>query len=133
MNKNNNESVRKQSESFKKYCETHSGLRLGTTQSEETKNKISYSMKKFLVNNPDMIPYKRNHSSKESYPEKYFNEIFKLEGLDLVYHVQVGLYQLDFCNEPKKIDVEIDGEQHYVDDRIVEHDKLRNANLEKEG
>lgn len=29
--------------------------------------------------------------------------------------------------------LEIDSEQHYVDERIIEHDKIRTANLECEG
>lgn len=33
----------------------------------------------------------------------------------------------------KKIDIEIDGEQHYVDSKMVEHDKIRNATLEEAG
>ena len=31
-------------------------------------------MKKYLMENPDKVPYLLNHSSKESYPEKYFTE-----------------------------------------------------------
>lgn len=40
------------------------------TLSEETKKKISKSRKKFLDENPHMVPYLLNHSSKMSYPEK---------------------------------------------------------------
>ena len=46
---------------------------------EETKNKLSEIRKKYLLENPDKVPYLLNHSSKESYPEKYFTEVFKNE------------------------------------------------------
>ena len=58
--------VRNKSESTKisknKYPQRHS---------EETKKKISEIRKKYLSENPDKVPYKLNHSSTESYPEKY--------------------------------------------------------------
>jgi very-short-patch-repair endonuclease len=43
------------------------------------------------------------------------------------------LYELDFCIVDKKIDIEIDGEQHYVDERIEKSDINRNKFLEKLG
>jgi very-short-patch-repair endonuclease len=101
--------------------------------SEETKKKISEIRKKYLQENPDKVPYKLNHSSKESYPEKYFTEVFKNEGIEVVKSFYIGLYELDFCIPNKKIDIEIDGNQHYYDEKIVESDKRRNKFLEDEG
>jgi very-short-patch-repair endonuclease len=101
--------------------------------SEETKKKISESRKKYLQENPDKVPYKLNHSSKESYPEKYFTEVFKNEGIVVVKSFYIGLYELDFCIPDKKIDIEIDGSQHYYDEKIVESDKRRNKFLEDDG
>ena len=101
--------------------------------SEETKNKISESRKKYLKENPDKVPYKLNHSSKESYPEKYFNELFLNENIKVERYYYIGLYELDFCIPDKKIDIEIDGEQHYVDERIEKSDINRNEFLEKLG
>ena len=43
--------------------------------SEEIKQKVSQTMKKFCKEHPDRVPYVLNHSSKESYPEKYFREL----------------------------------------------------------
>ena len=98
--------------------------------SEETKKKISTARKKYLEENPDKVPYLLNHYSiKNSYPEEYFLDLFKKEGIDLKHHLQVGLYQLDFYNKDKMIDVEIDGEQHHLDERIVESDVRRNNYL----
>lgn len=99
----------------------------------ETKNKISKSRKKYLQENPDKVPYKLNHSSKESYPEKYFNELFINENIKVERYYYIGLYELDFCIVDKKIDIEIDGEQHYVDERIKKSDINRNKFLENLG
>lgn len=101
--------------------------------SEETKKKLSEIRIKFLKQNPDKVPYKLNHSSKESYPEKYFTELFENEGFGVSKKLQIGLYELDFYIPNKKIDIEIDGSQHYTDSKIVESDKRRTAFLESEG
>jgi len=44
--------------------------------SQETKEKISEIRKAFLKENPDKVPYRLNHSSRESYPEKIFREAY---------------------------------------------------------
>ncbi len=103
-------------------------------KTDETKKKISESRKKYLEENPDKVPYLLNHYSKgPSYPEKYFMEVFDNEQIDLKYHKQIKYYQLDFYNEGKKVDVEIDGEQHYLDGRITKSDEKRNQYLEDLG
>ena len=99
----------------------------GRNHSEETKKKLSETMKKKIADGSFIVPYKRNHSSKVSYPEKYFQEVFK--ELPVKYNYQVGLYQLDFAIPEKMVYIEIDGEQHFVDKRIVEHDKERTEKL----
>ena len=80
-----------------------------------------------------MVPYIRNHSSKESYPEEYFTELFNRENIKLIKQFAVGSYHLDFCDPNKKIDVEIDGDQHYPDAKIINHDRIRNKFLENNG
>lgn len=127
------ERVRKQSQTLKKWHETHESSLTGRKHTDEEKLKIGVGVKDFLVKHPDMVPYLRNHSSVESYPEKYFKELFTLEGLHLVYHYRIHTYELDFCDIDKKIDIEIDGEQHYVDARIIESDKRRNEYLKALG
>ena len=107
--------------------------RPGRKQTEETKRKISLARKQYLIAHPDKIPYLLNHSSKASYPELYFQKTFKEEHIDLLYHHRVGLYELDFCSIGNKIDIEIDGEQHYYDPRIVKHDIERTKKLESLG
>lgn len=105
----------------------------GKTLSESTKNLISEARKKYLKDNPDKIPYLLNHSHKESYPEKYFKSIFEKEGIEFVKEYRVGTYHLDFAILEYKIDIEIDGDQHYLDKKIIESDLKRNNFLEENG
>jgi very-short-patch-repair endonuclease len=101
--------------------------------SEDTKNKISNGMKKFLMNHPDKVPYLLNHYSKgPSYPELYFDNIFK-DNFKYDKYVQIGLYHIDFAIIDKKIAIEIDGEQHYLDKRIVISDKNKDNLLLENG
>lgn len=101
---------------------------------KETKEKISRSRKKYLEDNPEMVPYLLNHYSKgPSYPERYFKEVFEKENILLEQYKQIKYYQLDFYNDEKKIAIEIDGDQHYTDERIKESDKRKDKYLENEG
>lgn len=99
--------------------------------SAETKAKLSNIRIEYLSANPDKVPYRMNHSSKISYPELYFRECFA--NTVIVAEHRVGRYSLDFANVDKKIYFEVDGEQHYVDPRIIENDKRRTLFLSEEG
>ena len=107
--------------------------KVGRPHSQETKDKISIARKKYLMDNPDKVPYLLNHSRKESYPEKYFTEVFLKEEINVVKCYRVSLYELDFSIPDRKIDIEIDGSQHYLDKKIVESDKRRTEYLESNG
>lgn len=95
------------------------------THSEETKNKISIIRKKFLEENPDKIPYKINHKSRgETYPEQYFRDWLEKENIPFQQEYKFKLYSFDFLvNE--RVDLEIDGDQHKLDERIINHDIKR--------
>lgn len=99
----------------------------------ETKNKISQIRKEFLKNNPDKVPYKLYHSSKESYPEKYFAEVFEKENIKVERYTPISYYELDFCIPDKRINIEIDGDQHYLDNKVKNSDNNRNSYLENNG
>lgn len=102
--------------------------------SKETKKKISKSRKKFIIENPEMAPYKMNHYSKgPSYPEKYFADLFEKENIVLERYYQIHLYELDFANVKSKVDIEIDGSQHRYDPRIVKSDRKRDNYLASKG
>lgn len=102
--------------------------------SEQTKLLLSSKRKEYLKINPDKVPYKLNHYSKRtSYAEKYFIEVFEKEKINLLHHLQVGVYELDFYNQEQKIYLEVDGDQHYLDKRIYESDHKRNQYLFEQG
>ena len=92
--------------------------------SDKTKQKLSEIRKQFLLEHPEKVPYLLNHSSSSSYPEKYFQECFS-DASNITEQYKVSRYKLDFANVAEKIYFEVDGEQHYVDPRIVEHDCRR--------
>lgn len=97
---------------------------------EEHKQKISKVRREYLKNNPDKVPYKLNHYSKRtSYAEKYFIDLIEKEKIDLKHHKNINVYELDFYNEEKMFYFEVDGDQHYLDKRIIESDKRRNEYL----
>ena len=106
---------------------------LGRKHTEETKEKISRARKDFLSQHPEKVPYVLNHSSSTSYPEHYFIELFTKENIDLVYHHRISKYELDFCDLDRKIDIEIDGDQHYLDKRIRQSDIERDNYLQSLG
>jgi very-short-patch-repair endonuclease len=100
----------------------------------ESRLKISNARIKFLQENPDKVPYLLNHSSNgPSYAEQYWKTVLDNAGICYQEQYRVGLYSLDFVILDKKINIEIDGDQHYLDKRIVESDKRRTAFLEKKG
>jgi len=102
--------------------------------SDETREKISKIRKQFIKDDPDKVPYRLYHYSRHMpYTEKYFIELFKNENIDLKYHLDVGVYQLDFYKEDIKLCVEIDGNQHFYDKRIMESDIRRTEYLESLG
>lgn len=82
----------------------------------ETKDKISKSRIKYLMEHPDKVPYKINHSSKKSWPEQVFENALISSGIDgWKYAYQNGIYEYDFAWPEKKIDVEIDGSTHKLE------------------
>lgn len=77
LTKETDERVKKQGRTFHNRYVNGEINRSSSKHSEETKRKISEIRKKFLLEHPDKVPYKLNHSSKQSYPEKFFENFFK--------------------------------------------------------
>lgn len=99
----------------------------------EWKSNMSKVRRDYLKSNPDKMPYKLYHSSKESYPEKYFAELFHKENIIVERYLPVSIYELDFSIPDKRINIEIDGNQHYTVDKITESDIRRNTFLSEKG
>lgn len=113
--------------------ETRNKMRISSTgrfHSQETKEKLSKIKIDFLSKNPDKVPYILNHHSKgSSYAEKYFEEIFDKHQVQYLREKREGLYSLDFTFPNTKIDLEINGDQHYLDSRIKNSDIKRRKYL----
>ena len=100
----------------------------GRPLTEETKQKLSIARTKYLKENPDKVPYKLNHYSKgQSYPESYFEKWLLKEEISYISEQQVSIYSIDF--RIGDIALEIDGEQHYVDERIIKSNFYRDEYL----
>ena len=106
----------------------------GPRASSETRAKLSAMRIKYLQEHPDRVPYLLNHKNKgPSYPERYFTDVFSKEGFPVVYHYRIGVYELDFALVDEKVDIEIDGNQHYCDPVVMASDIRRNKMLEALG
>lgn len=104
--------------------------RLKNGMPQSTRDKISLRMKSYFASHPEAASYRYNHSSKGSWAEEYFDDLFKKESIHgYVRQYHVLRYFLDFAFIEDKIDFEVDGHQHKVDKRIVTHDKERTENL----
>ena len=109
-------------------------LWLGRKHTPESKARISASMKRFFTENPDRAGYALNHYSKgASYPERYWRECLENAGVTFEAEYPLGSYRLDFGFPDTKVDLEIDGNQHQADPRIVKHDKVRDLWVTRQG
>ena len=132
LTKETDERVKKQGRTFHNRYVNGEINRSSSKHSEETKRKISEIRKKFLLEHPDKVPYKLNHSSKQSYPEKFFENFLNENNIKFSKEYYACGYWLDFCFNEKYY-IEVDGEQHYVDQRIVKHDIERTKKLSENG
>lgn len=128
LTKESDERIKRQSETYSNRYKTGSpeAKALGHVMTEEIKKKISETQKKNYVGRSR---YATAREHRCSYAESYFTECFA----DAVKQLHVDRYFLDFAWPDIKIYIEIDGEQHYVDHRIVEHDKVRTQRLHELG
>ena len=106
----------------------------GKAHTDEEKQKISESRKRYLAEHPDKVPYVLNHHSKgDSFPEQYFKTVLDNAHIEYKQNFYQCGYFLDFAWPDKKLYLEVDGEQHYLDERIVEHDRQRTQTLSDNG
>jgi len=107
----------------------------GKKHTDETKNKIRISMVKFLDENPEMNPWVYSHYSKrKSYPERYWTKILEKTNFNYIAEMRFHRYKLDFAFPDIKLNIEIDGKQHYNSDgSLIERDIKRNNFLEEKG
>lgn len=85
-------------------------------KSKATRDKMSVDRKKYLEQHPEKVPYRLNHSSNQSWPEQVFeNALNRNNIVGWTRRYMSGRYQYDFAFPLLKIDVEIDGETHLLE------------------
>ena len=103
-----------------------------TELSKEHKEKISISLKK-AHKNGNHPGWSKQNLERRSYPEKKFLEIIQNNDLDkeyqLIEQLKVNKYFLDFAFIDIKVDLEIDGSQHFRSEENIVHDKNRDNYL----
>ena len=105
---------------------------------EETRKKLSIAVQKRIKNGTHNGWTTRNI---ESYAEKFFKKVLENNNIKYEFNKPIkkldlgiqenGCYFLDFALS-NKIDLEIDGKQHKLEDR-KKHDKIRDERLTKNG
>ena len=105
--------------------------------SNETKKKISATMKKKWLNG-ELKGWVINYDkTRMSYPEKVLDSLLRENGIYDKYRIERKLpykgYFLDFAIIDLKIDIEMDGGQHYNSDKAKQHDRKRNEFLNGNG
>ncbi len=98
----------------------------GKHHTEEQKQKISEKMKLVYTGRSRWFT---QIEKRKSYAEQYFEKIFITAKRN--YHVD--RYFLDFAWPDKKTYIEVDGEQHYNDIKVIEHDIERTKRLNECG
>ena len=131
----------KRGTSFCKTCGSDKckiGIRKHIKVTEDTKNKISAGLK--LSHSSGVHPgWKHINSSKNrmSRPEKIFNELLKENGFFDKYSIEYGFsvskYFLDFAILDLKIDIEIDGQQHFRTNYAISYDLARDNFMINDG
>ena len=109
------------------------GNQTGKPLNQKHKDKISKSITKYLIEHPDKVPYKLNHSSKRSNPEIVFENALNSSNITgWVAEYQHSLYSYDFAFPNIKLDIEIDGNTHNSD-KVKKIDNRRDIFSAKTG
>jgi very-short-patch-repair endonuclease len=103
--------------------------------SEETKKKISESMKKAHKEGRAWNIGKSRWNNEPSYPEKFWMRVIKNEFDDKSFKREFpcGVYSIDFAWPHKMLAIEIDGEQHQRFQENRKRDERKDGYLEKTG
>lgn len=103
----------------------------GKKHSNESKRKMSASMKKAHREGRAWNIGQSRWNNAKSWPEKFFSKFLDNENIKYKNEYSVGLYSIDFALE-NKIAIEIDGKQHFEDDLVIKRDKKKNKKLKEE-
>ena len=105
------------------------------THSEDSKLKISESMKTAHRENRAWNIGKSRWNNKPSYPEQFFMKAIQNEFSDKGFEREypIGRYSCDFVWIDKKKCIEIDGDQHYRFEEYQQRDQRKDQLLESKG
>lgn len=111
------------------------GAFLGHKHSDEVKKQISNSMKIAHNEGRAWNIGQSRWNNEPSYPEKWFINVIanEFENKKYVRELPFHRFSLDFAWKDLKRCIEIDGKQHYEDEKQHNRDLHKNALLEKEG
>ena len=116
LTKETNKSVKKSGETYHKKVQSGEIIPsfLGKQHKEETKKKISDSMKKAHAEGRAWNIGINHWNNEPSYPEKFFMQVIENEFNDKNYTREyvIGKFRIDFAWIDKKLAIEIDGSQH---------------------
>jgi len=77
------------------------------------------------------------NKNRRSYPEQFILDILYenkiIDKYKIVEKLPINKYFLDFAIIDLKVDIEVDGEQHYRNEEAINHDKIRNEYLISKG
>lgn len=102
---------------------------LNPSKRQDVRDKISKTMKERFASGEYASIWHTQLEKRKSIAEEYFDRCFP----DLKQNYHVDRYFLDLANPDKKLYIEIDGEQHYNNQKIIEHDTERTKRLEELG
>lgn len=108
----------------------------GFTWTNEEKKKLSDARKKYLANNLDKHPWKKNSKFKSEpceYLKKFLKEhnyVFEEEFTDPVW---LHKYSADICFTDKRIIIEVNGNQHYTNGQLTDYYQARHDYLVSQG
>lgn len=100
------------------YCSKECKINKPTSPSIETRKKVSNSRKKWLAENPDKHPWKRN-SKFTSVPCENLKKILNRENIIFVEEynpLKDRAFAIDIAFPDIKLGIEVNGNQHYTND-----------------
>lgn len=134
LNKNDDERIKKQSDTLHKRYSNKEIIPswLGKKHKEQTKQKISKSMKQRFKENPKVKPFGGCRGKMSSYEHWFCQKVVKEHNLaqkfDIINQYYEYPYFLDFAFLNARLDVQIDGQFHIKEDMVIS-DKIRQDNL----
>lgn len=105
-------------------------LRKEIANDPEFKIKVSNGMKKtHATGNHPGWDHINKDKNRKSFPERFLSEVLRNNGIYdrfcIAEKLPVGKYFLDFAIIELKLDIEVDGEQHFRTENAIRHDKKR--------